>query len=189
MIRTKMRNKRFLLFFVSFLVLAVTVGVAWVAIGGGGPGGQDGDGDEDQVASGGPGAEWVIRISRVLTLERMLDENDPQEVIDNADPTAEERLQVAGILIGEGPDLRVQNDRHEWNFGEGPGVDDIHPRLVDSALTEVMRTNSIMWCDSGELPADTFVASYIRAYEGSYESPEQYEASIEDYVDCGTGKV
>lgn len=183
MIRTKRRENRFLLFFVSFLVLAVTAGVAWVAIGGGGPGGQDGDGDKDQVASSEPDVEWITRVVRVSVLQRLIQENGSEEVMGNAHYPSEERLQEGGVLVGESSDQRVQVDRGQWNLGFDVGITS---GAMDGALADFMRTNTVTWC-GGERPADDFVESYIRSHEGQYRDVAEYEASIEDYVDCGSG--
>ena len=138
------------------------------------------------MASSEPDIEWITRMVRVSVLERLIQENGSEEVMGNAHHTAEERLQEGGVLVGESSNQRVQVDHEEWNFGEGLSVDDIHPGWVDSALAEVMRTNNVTWCGSGR-PADDFVESYIRSHDGEYRDVVEYEASIEDYVDCGSG--
>src|SRR5699024_4579010 len=101
----------------------------------------------DQVASSGPGVEWITRVVRVSVLQRLIQENGSEEVIENAHHTAEERLQEGGVLVGESSDQRVQVDRDQWKTGLG--ANEITTGAMDGALADLMRTNTVTWCGNG----------------------------------------
>ncbi|XKK41500.1 hypothetical protein HFP72_15000 [Nocardiopsis sp. ARC36] len=125
---------------------------------------------------------WVEREVRVRTLDRMMTEGDPQEVADNTGDLVE-RLFATGI-VQEGEDgYRVELDKDEWT----PEAVTLVNRL-DSALAAAMEGNEVAWC--GEpMAGDEFVEGYTDEFWEAYETAEEYEESITDYVDCGTGEL
>jgi hypothetical protein len=125
---------------------------------------------------------WVEREVQVLTLDRMMTEGDPQEVVDNTGDIVE-RLFATGI-IQEGEDgYRVELDKDEWTPEAVTSINH-----MDSALAAAMEGNEVTWC--GEpMAGDEFVEGYTDEFWEAFDTRTEYEESITGYVDCGTGEL
>ncbi|QKW31736.1 hypothetical protein HUT17_01195 [Nocardiopsis flavescens] len=143
---------------------------------------------EEAEASRGPHAEWVQRTVRAFTLERMFVEQDPDPVTPHAGDRPREVLAEAGVLVEDGEGARVETDPDLWSSSLGEGLSGDGPLLqeVDQALADFLRENTVTWCGP-EVSGDTFVDSYPGSGGDSFDTHEEYEADIADYVDCGDG--
>jgi len=125
---------------------------------------------------------WVEREARIHTFDRMLNEGDPEEVLENS-TGHREKLFDAGVL-SEGEDgYYIEFDKDEWSPEEAGNLN-----MVDGALSYAMDFNDVTWC--GEtVTGDVFVEDYMEEFWDTLDSHEEYTASIADYVDCGDGRV
>ncbi|MGW5875041.1 hypothetical protein ACWFMI_00610 [Nocardiopsis terrae] len=131
--------------------------------------------------------EEVMRQARVQTLQRMLKEEDPKEVLANAGGESSKILLEVNVVLVDGGSYSVETTRTEWDI-----TADLSQKksisAVDSALDFAMKGNDVNWC--GEpVSGHKFVQNYVDLHEGSFEANEQYEESISDYVDCGSGEL
>ncbi len=124
----------------------------------------------------------------ILTLERMFVEEESPEIIANASDRTRESLLEGGALIEEDNQYRLETDPAKWTVAEGLGDDGLLPRHVDNAMNALLWENEVTWCDHRMIGRD-FVSSYIELYNGKFDTREEYEKSIADYVDCGTGEL
>ncbi len=122
--------------------------------------------------------QWVEREVRVHTLDRMFTEGDSTEVVENTG-AARDHLLDWGVVSEEGDGYAVQLDKGSWD-------DDIHLAKVDGALGAAMNQNEVAWCGEAVSGKD-FVDVYMDEYEDSFDTQDEYTASVVDYVDCGTG--
>ncbi len=128
---------------------------------------------EDYVA-----AQWIEREVRVHTLARMLDEEGSAEVIENTGGTREHLLDW-GVVVEEEDGYAVELDKDAWD-------DNIHLAKVDGALGNAMNRNDVTWC--GEtVTGEDFVDVYMDEHQDSFDTQDEYTASVVDYVGCGTG--
>ncbi|MFD3684047.1 hypothetical protein ACFWTE_04375 [Nocardiopsis sp. NPDC058631] len=125
---------------------------------------------------------WVEREVRVRALDRMMTEGDPQEVVDNTGDLVE-RLFATGIIQEGENGYRVELDKDEWT----PEAVTFVNRL-DSGLAAAMKGNEVTWCGD-PLPGDEFVRGYTDEFWEAYDTAEEYEESVANYVDCGTGEL
>ncbi|SHK84907.1 hypothetical protein SAMN05421803_13720 [Nocardiopsis flavescens] len=128
---------------------------------------------------------WVKREVSVLTLERMFAETGSEEVLGNTDELSVERLLESGaarpVEGGEGHEVVL--DKAEWRTDEA--VNGL--RRLDGALGGVMWANEVSWCGEA-VDGETFVNAYTEEFTKAFDTHEEYEASIADYVDCGEGR-
>ncbi|CAL9431069.1 MULTISPECIES: hypothetical protein [Nocardiopsis] len=134
---------------------------------------------------GGPPADrvsrfWVEREAMVLTLDRMLAENGPEEVVADIGGSRD-RLLESGVLQQTGDGYAVEPDKDAWR---AEGVDGT--ARIDDALIDAMEANEVTWC--GEpVNGDEFVDAYMDEHWETLDTQEEYTASVTDYVDCGDG--
>ncbi|WP_232238588.1 hypothetical protein [Nocardiopsis dassonvillei] len=123
---------------------------------------------------------WVEREARVHTLNRMLAEGDPDEVVEDIGDKRS-RLFETGILREAENGYAVELDKDEWRTQE------VHNSgQIDGALADAMYFNEVTWC--GEpVGGEDFVHAYMDEFWETLDTPEEYTASIIDYVDCGDG--
>ncbi|MDT0331916.1 hypothetical protein [Nocardiopsis lambiniae] len=151
------------------------------------PTGGEGDPPVEEVTSVGPHAEWVRQVVRTFTLERMFIEQDPDTLTADTGDGPRDVLVEAGVLVEDGEGLRVESDPADWALsdeglsGDGPLISH-----VNQALADFMRVNTVTWCGP-EVPGDVFVSAYPGSDGDAFETRDEYEADIADYVDCGTG--
>ena len=124
-------------------------------------------------------AFWVERQVRVLTLDRMFTEGDSGEVVENIGDERD-RLFESRVVQEEGDGYTVELDEDEWDTT-------INLSRIDSALNDAMYHNEVTWCGD-VVTGEEFVDAYIDEYEGTLNAHDAYEASVTDYVDCGTGE-
>ena len=132
--------------------------------------------------------EWVRRHVMIFTLERMFIEENASEIISNTSDRTRKSLLEGGALIEEDNQYRLETDPAEWTVAEGLGDDGLLTRHVDNAMNALLWENEVTWCDHGMVGRD-FVSSYIELYNGKFDTREEHEKSIADYVDCGTGEL
>ena len=124
-------------------------------------------------------AFWVERQVRVLTLDRMFDEGDSNEVVENIGDERD-RLFESLIVREEGDGYTVEPDEDEWDTTSNLS-------RVDSALNDAMYHNEVTWCGDA-VTGEEFVDAYVDVFWGTLDSHDAYEASVVDYVDIGTGE-
>jgi hypothetical protein len=139
--------------------------------------------EEDQSIN----MEWVTRQTLTLTLDRMLEEEDSNEVLANATGESVDILLATGVVLPEQDGYTVETDFSDWDATNDP-----HPKTsftaIDDSLDNVLNHNDVRWC--GEpIQGDKFVMEYLDRYKNTLPTREAYIASITDYVDCGTGEI
>lgn len=117
----------------------------------------------------------------------MLREEGPEDVLANGGAEASDVLLNTRVVMIEEESYSVETTRTEWDITRGPGGGD-SISAVDSALAFMMKGNDVSWCGE-DLSGREFVRNYMGLHEESFETNEQYEESIADYVDCGTGDL
>ncbi|GAB2519648.1 hypothetical protein GCM10026982_53430 [Nocardiopsis aegyptia] len=120
---------------------------------------------------------WVEREVRVRTLDRMMAEGDPQEVMDNTGDLGDRLLETRIVQEGEAG-YQVELDKDEWD----PDAVTFTTHL-DAALAEAMSSNEVTWCEE-TVPGDEFVRSYLDEHWEAFDTEEEYVESIEGYVGC-----
>ncbi len=123
---------------------------------------------------------WVEREAMVLTLDRMLTENGPEEVVADIGGSRD-RLLDSGVLQQTEDGYAVELDKDTWRT---EGVDGT--ARIDDALIDAMEANEVTWCGD-PVNGDEFVDAYMEEHWETLDSQEEYTASIADYVDCGDG--
>ncbi len=123
---------------------------------------------------------WVEREVMVRTLDRMLIENDQEEVLDNS-TGSQEVLFDTRILQETEDGYVVELDKDAWRTDEA-----LHLGELDSALANATGFNEVTWCGEA-VKGDEFVDAYMDEHWETLDSHEEYTASIADYVDCGDG--
>lgn len=123
---------------------------------------------------------WVEREARVLTLNRMFAEGDPEAVVESIGEK-KDRLLDSRIIREDGDGYVVELDKDEWR------PEEVNLTRVDGALGDAMYLNEVTWC--GEpVTGEDFVDAYMEEFWETLDSHEEYTASITDYVDCGDGR-
>lgn len=123
---------------------------------------------------------WVEREAMVLTLDRMLTENGPEEVVADIGGSRD-RLLDSGVLRQTEDGYAVELDKDAWRTEEVDGT-----ARVDDALIDAMEANEVTWCGEPVNGGD-FVDAYMEEFWETLGSQEEYTASIADYVDCEDG--
>ncbi|MCK9872103.1 hypothetical protein MRI28_21085 [Nocardiopsis dassonvillei] len=123
---------------------------------------------------------WVEREAMMLTLDRMLTENGPEEVVADIGGSRD-RLLDSGVLQQTEDGYAVELDKDTWRT---EGVDGT--ARIDDALIDAMEANEVTWC-GGPVNGDEFVDAYMEEHWETLDSQEEYTASVADYVDCGDG--
>ncbi|MCY9786319.1 hypothetical protein KIK06_20710 [Nocardiopsis sp. EMB25] len=124
---------------------------------------------------------WVEREVMVHTLDRMFTEGDPDQVVENIGDKRD-RLFDTAIVREDEDGYAVELDNDEWN------TEAVHNSgQIDGALADAMYNNEVTWC--GEpVNGEEFVDAYMDEHWETLDTPEAYEASVVDYVDCGDGQ-
>ncbi|WP_159942088.1 MULTISPECIES: hypothetical protein [unclassified Nocardiopsis] len=91
-------------------------------------------------------------------------------------------LLESGVLVQAGEGYRVVADQDEWSAGGGSGPGESEIR---QAMLHVLEANSVDWC--GEpMKGYEFSDLYLDSCWGAFDTREEYLASIEGYVSCGS---
>ncbi|MDE3725123.1 hypothetical protein PWG71_27395 [Nocardiopsis sp. N85] len=120
----------------------------------------------------------------VRTLDRMFVETGSEEVLGDTDEWSRgillESKVVRPVEGGEGHEVVLDKDR--WDI-------DAVNRLsrLDAALNGALWPNEVTWCGD-PVDGEAFVDAYTEEFEGVFDTTEEYEASVADYVDCGDGR-
>ncbi|WP_306367703.1 hypothetical protein [Nocardiopsis sp. CC223A] len=130
------------------------------------------------------------RTVQTFTLERMFAEQDADVLVANAGDDARDVLVDAWILVEDGEEWRVETDPGEWSPDLSEGLGGPGPLItqVYDGLYHFMRTNTVTWCGS-EVSGIDFVSAYPGRDGESFETLEEYEEDIAEYVDCGSGRA
>ncbi|NYH52441.1 hypothetical protein HNR06_002030 [Nocardiopsis arvandica] len=124
---------------------------------------------------------WVKREVMLHVLDRMLVENDTEEVVDNI-TGSRDKLFEARVLQETEDGYTVEFDKDAWTTDEVG-----HIGRVDAALVDATDFNEVTWC--GEtVTGEEFVDAYMDEFWDTLDTNEKYTASITDYVDCGDGR-
>ncbi|WP_435105215.1 hypothetical protein [Nocardiopsis synnemataformans] len=133
--------------------------------------------------------ERMTLVANVATFERMMKEGDPDDIFSSAaNEESEGVLLNTGVISTDGGNYRVETDITEWNVTSGPVTAETSMTAVESSLGDILNHNNVTWCGTS-IRGDKFVMDYFDRYEDSFATREEYVASIEDYVDCGTGEL
>lgn len=125
---------------------------------------------------------WIDRQVRTRTLERMLEEQNQEQLMSRIGKLSDDLIS-AEIIIKEGDRYRVETDTGKWDIDfRSSDVD----RRADQPLKDVMKQTYVDWCGEPVTGID-FTYEYTNRYEDAYHTLEDYFESIDDYVDCGTG--
>jgi hypothetical protein len=96
-----------------------------------------------------------------------------------------EVLLASDVIVEDDGGYRVEVDPDEWNIGQG---EEFGETEVVQAMRHALEANDVDWC--GEpMKGYEFADAYVDSYWGSFDTQEQYLASIGDYVDCGSGDL
>ncbi|WP_285731552.1 hypothetical protein [Nocardiopsis sp. ATB16-24] len=140
----------------------------------------------EQRALESPSNEWILRHTKIFTFERMIHEY-PEQVLDNTGDSGVDQLLKAGVLAKEGDIYKVETSTNKWNTSEDLSSD-THINNIDFTLNVILNNNNVTWCGDS-ISGKDFVRNYTDLHEGFSASYEEYEKSIADYVDCGTGEL
>lgn len=125
--------------------------------------------------------EHVVFEAQALTLERMFDEGDPEEILANAESEdAEYYLRSRGVVSVAGDGYFVETGIAAWNDEFGSTVE------ISSGFNDVLRDNEVKWCGDVTIGKE-FVEDYNELYWGSFGVREECRESFTEYVDCGVG--
>lgn len=176
------KNMRNLFFFLSFFFLSVQGCSSVGGVGGSVP--TEEPSEEESYVN----MERVALVANVATFDRMIIEGNPDEIFSRAaDEDVEDKLLNAGVISVDGEIYRVETDISEWDVTSGPVAVETSMAAVESGLGDILNHNDVTWCGT---PArgDRFVTAYLDRYRDAFATNEEYMASIDDYVDCGTGR-
>ncbi|MFC9939517.1 hypothetical protein [Nocardiopsis alba] len=137
---------------------------------------------------------WVINTARVHVLDRML-EVDPESmaVLGDAEAPFRESGELvwetnvdlfleAGLLL-EGEDgYRVDTELSMADAGRNVDLSGDH---MEGALGDTLRASTVTWCDEEKRGVDLAQEYYEGHYE-DFDTHEEYEEDIVEYVKCGT---
>lgn len=126
---------------------------------------------------------WVERQLMVATLERMFAENGEEEVIKNIEEDSMKMLTDARIIRPTAKGYYVETNEREWRLKTAPSIN-----RLDQALYNSFYPNEVTWCEEN-MNGEDFIDSYTREFQQAFDTVEEYEESIADYVDCGTGRL
>ncbi|MET9709948.1 hypothetical protein [Nocardiopsis alba] len=125
--------------------------------------------------------EYVVFQAQALTLDRMFEEGDPEEVFANTrSEEAEDYLRNRGVITAIDNELSVETEISAWDDGFGSMTE------ISSGFDDVLRDNEVTWCGDTKNGKD-FVADYIDLYWESFDTFEEYKKDISEYVDCNSG--
>lgn len=119
----------------------------------------------------------------VATLERMFAENGEEEVIKNIEEDSMKMLTDARIIRPTAKGYYVETNEREWRLKTAPSIN-----RLDQALYNSFYPNEVTWCEEN-MNGEDFIDSYTREFQQAFDTVEEYEESIADYVDCGTGRL
>ncbi|MEV2274311.1 hypothetical protein AB0I72_01880 [Nocardiopsis sp. NPDC049922] len=136
---------------------------------------------------------WVSTTLDVHILQSMLEHDQSGAVVENIRGFYEEFNETregqfdgyqilldSGVISEEGGEYEVETDSSRWGTGE-------HSSITDSQVRQAVRdsviANQVDWCGE-EMSGYEFSENYLDANEGQYDTREEYESSIEEYVNC-----
>nr|WP_017614297.1 hypothetical protein [Nocardiopsis salina] len=103
-----------------------------------------------------------------------------------------EKIPVVGTALSKGIEhgkdgiveaiVDGEFDKTEWSVRSG------NLNWLDGPFETFMRYSEVTWCATVENAWD-FVTAYVDEFEDTYETQAEYLESIEDYVDCGDGRI
>lgn len=121
--------------------------------------------------------EYVVFQAQALTLDRMFDEGDPEEIFANTrSEEAEDYLHNRGVITAIDNELSVETEISAWDDGFGSMTE------ISSGFDDVLRDNEVTWCGDTKSGKD-FVADYIDLYWESFDTLEEYKEDLSEYVD------
>ncbi|MFJ6017798.1 hypothetical protein ACIQFP_00490 [Nocardiopsis alba] len=123
---------------------------------------------------------WVERQVRVVALDRMFTEGDPDEIVENIGEERE-RLFESRIVQETDDGYVVELDEDAWDTT-------IDFSRIDGALNDAMYHNEVTWCGD-DVTGEEFVDAYMDVFQGAFDTHDAYEASVADHVDCGDGRI
>ena len=149
-----------------------------------------GQGQEDFVAK-----TWIRATVEAYVLQEMIERDQNGAVVENIrnfydgydDPIggpfdAYQILLDSGVLIETNSNHEVETDSDKWIRDGGDGVGSGEVR---QALSDAITANQVDWC-GGSVSGNAFADDYVDANEDLYDTTEEYEASMEDFVNCGS---
>ncbi|MFB8765456.1 hypothetical protein [Nocardiopsis alba] len=129
----------------------------------------------------------ITNTASALTAERMFVEQNQDGLIETLTERQEEDLLEGGVLIDEGDRYTFEPDPDLWTVAALLGEPGVPIARVHNAIHALLFANNVTWC-GGEIRGTEFVHEYMEEFKEEFETYEEYEQSIADYVDCGTGE-
>ncbi|WP_017605517.1 hypothetical protein [Nocardiopsis alkaliphila] len=142
---------------------------------------------------------WVKDAIAAHVIQEMFARDENGSVMENIEDYYEERREVeeanslepfdglgvlleSGVLVETGEGYRVVADLDEWDTGgSGPRESEVR-----EAMLHVLEANTVDWC--GEMKGYEFSDLYVDSYWEAFDTREEYVASIQGYVSCGSGE-
>ncbi|MFC9939487.1 hypothetical protein [Nocardiopsis alba] len=159
-----------------FSILALSIGLALAGCSSSEPETEPNTDPTSELVS----AFWIERQVRVVTLDRMFAEGDPDEIVENIGEERE-RLFESRIVQETDDGYVVELDEDAWDTTVGFS-------RIDNALNDAMYRNEVTWCED-DVTGEEFVDAYMDEHQGAFDTHDAYEASVADHVDCGTGRL
>ena len=141
-----------------------------------------------ETTASGPLRTELRQEVQLRLLAGMVREQDSEQVLETVDEEDRSLLVEAGILVGETPDQRVETDRSQWQSEKFDTEGGIDSREVVSIVSQLVGTNEVTWCNAPRT-GEAVVSSYLDEFGDAFATMEEYRASIDDYVDCGSGDL
>jgi hypothetical protein len=143
---------------------------------------------------------WVASTVDAYVLNEMFARDEDGSVMENIRSYYEERRELeeaenlppfdglhilleSGVISDVGGEYRVALNMDDWNVGGASGVSESEVR---EAMRQALEVNEVDWCGEPR-KGHEFADSYVDAYWGAFDTREEYVASIEEYVTCGSG--
>ncbi|MET9797375.1 hypothetical protein ACFW3Z_18515 [Nocardiopsis alba] len=132
-------------------------------------------------------AEQLNQLASAYTVERIFIEQDQEEIIDSTtERQYDDLIEVGALLKGEGEYI-FNPDSSSWEAAATLSDRGVPIARIYNALDAILFANNVTWC-GGEIRGTEFVHEYMEEFKEEFDTYEEYEQSIADYVDCGTGE-
>lgn len=145
---------------------------------------------------------WVSNTTMAYVLREMIDRDESGSVMENFQAYSEqikegaesegyphfdgvEILREAGVISEHYDGYRVIVDTSKWNQDSDYKFESSEIR---QAMMDALEVNEVGWCGR-PVSGYEFASSYEEKYWGSFDAKEEYLASIENYVKCGSVEV
>ncbi|MEU3023906.1 hypothetical protein ACFW3Z_18530 [Nocardiopsis alba] len=132
-------------------------------------------------------AEQLNQLVSAYTVERIFIEQDQEEIIDSTTERQYDDLVEVGALIEDEGEYIFDPDSTSWEAAATLSDRGVPIARIYNALDAILFANNVNWCGE-EVQGTDFVHEYVHTFDGAFDTYAEYEQSIADYVDCGTGE-